>query len=260
MSKTSLNQDITIRDFVDVVNENPTAADHMLYHAQEWMGCSLVYSDEVVKYFMKDGVLTADISEDISNAKRSSLKRSPFDYDDFAQLLELRDFLNYVAKTHNHGNSGLELIQHETNATVIVLQHCVVRFYTPYLYTKLSTLFYVSNKNIERVLFKGVKRNYGFTVTQKYVTVDSMIKKGIVRKSMGGLAHDHMMKGLECMHSVGFVHGDPTLNNTGYDPVTKQFVLFDFDRSRRIEKDGDANEDYGKMNRSFRYKLPCVFS
>lgn len=252
MSTLSLNK-ITIKKFIDAVNKNPSLADHILYHAQEWMDCSLVYDKEAVEYFINNGILTCGIS-DIPNSKLSSLKLSPFDYDDFSQLIELHKFLNYVGKTFNNKDSSLELIQHETNATVIVLKHCVIRFYDIKLYTKLCPLFKSQNPHIEKVFEHGIKVNYGYTISKKIIPIDLLIEQNKITKNIAEKIHDHMVIGLEHLHKIGFVHGDPSVNNSGYDPETHNFVLFDFDRSRPIEKNGDIENDYQKMYRSLKYK------
>jgi serine/threonine protein kinase len=244
---------------IDCVNENPTCADHILYNAQEFVYCSLVYSPETMLYKKQNGVVTLDFSNDLLSANKTSLKNSPFDYKKLEQFMALRKLLNVLVARYNHNDSEVELIQHETNATVLLLKHCVIKFYDCDLYNTLRVFFSFPHKNIESVLYHELTPFFGFTVTKKYIPVDKMIEQKKITPGIADMIHDHTFKALEYMHSINFTHGDPNLNNTGYDPDTKCFVLFDFDRSRLIKTDRDIDEDYRRMNKSFKYKFPGQF-
>jgi len=41
-------------------------------------------------------------------------------------------------------------------------------------------------------------------------------------------------KGISKIHSYGYCHNDVSMDNTGYDEETKNFVLFDYDAVQRI--------------------------
>ena len=59
-----------------------------------------------------------------------------------------------------------------------------------------------------------------------------------------------ILNGLKFLHAYQYSHGDPTIDNIGYNPITKNYVLFDYDKSSVSCRECDVERDIYIFNKS----------
>ena len=57
------------------------------------------------------------------------------------------------------------------------------------------------------------------------------------------IAREHIGKALSLLHSEFFTHNDVRLDNVGYRPSDKKYILFDFDMVKSNSSDSDITRD-----------------
>ena len=60
---------------------------------------------------------------------------------------------------------------------------------------------------------------------------------------------------LEFLHGLNISHGDPTIDNIGYNQTTNTYVLFDYDKSKLNCDIYDMNRDYYILQKSVKSYL-----
>ena len=63
---------------------------------------------------------------------------------------------------------------------------------------------------------------------------------------------------LQALHQFELAHGDPSLDNIGYDTEARRFVLFDFDKSITRATDHEKSRDFHQFQTSMHRSLNGV--
>lgn len=167
--------------------------------------------------------------------------RSPSFWRFFSNEKTLRVWEKMISHVISHYNSpNLQMFKSDTKGLVMVLDHCVVRTYRSDLFLKIRPLYRLRNPHLEKCLMSKQLGHIGVFVCKKIKPLMDTSNIDNVRLSMKftpplfeQLLHD-VEKAISKIHSYGYCHHDVSLDNTGYDEETKNFVVFDFDAAKRI--------------------------
>lgn len=145
--------------------------------------------------------------------------------------------LRDVMKKHDSPN--LLMFKSDAKGMVMVLDHCVVRTYRTDLFMRIRPLYRLRNPNLEKCMMSKQLDHVGMFVCKKIKPLletrmdDVRLSLKFTKPLFQQLNRD-VEKAIGKIHSYGYCHHDISLDNTGYDEETKQFVVFDFDAAKRM--------------------------
>jgi len=146
--------------------------------------------------------------------------------------------LREIMRQHNCSN--LEMFKSDTKGLIMVLDHCVVRTYRTNLFLRIRPLYRLRNPYLEKCLMSKQLDHVGVFVCKKIKPLMDTSDYDNVRLSLKFTPRlfEQLLKDVEKaigkIHSYGYCHNDVSLDNTGYDEETKNFVVFDFDAATRL--------------------------
>lgn len=151
---------------------------------------------------------------------------------DEKSVREWEKFLRHVSEKYNCSN--VFMYKSDVAGMVIVLDHCVVRTYRTAKFLKIRPLYRLRNPYLERCMMSKQMGHVGVFVCKKIKPLvniaDLTLSVKFTPERFEKLLND-VGKGLDKIHSYGYCHNDTSLDNTGYDEETGNFVIFDFDAS-----------------------------
>lgn len=157
---------------------------------------------------------------------------------------------------HQYKSPHLLLYKSDVAGMVLVLDHCVVRTYRTAKFLKIRPLYRLRNPYLERCMMSRQLKNVGVFVCKKINPLVDINTLSLSLKFTPTLFEQLMRdvaQGIHKIHSYGYCHNDVSLDNTGYDEETRQFVLFDFDATSRMTiKDRDGCMDWINFQKSIR--------
>lgn len=144
--------------------------------------------------------------------------------------------LRRVMKQYDSPN--LLMFKSDAKGMVMVLDNCVFRTYRANLFMRIRPLYRLRNPHLERCLMSKQLGHIGVFVCKKIkplmdTSTDSVRLTMKMTKPLFEQLLRDVEKGIGKIHSYGYCHHDISLDNTGYDEDTKQFVIFDFDAAQR---------------------------
>lgn len=159
----------------------------------------------------------------------------------FTTEKSLRSWDSFLRKIMNKYNSfNILSFKSDVKGMILVLDHCVVRTYRTNLFLRIRPLYRLRNPYLEKCLESKQLDHMGVFVCKKIKPLLDVSDLDNVKLSMKitPILFEQLLQDLEKaiskIHSYGYCHHDVSLDNTGYDEETKNFVLFDFDAVRRM--------------------------
>jgi len=153
----------------------------------------------------------------------------------------LRSWDAYLRKIMVKFNSpNIQSFKSDVKGMILVLDHCVVRTYRTNLFLRIRPLYRLRNPYLEKCLeSKQLEKNGVFVCKKIKPLLDVSSMTGIkLSVKMTSQLFEQLLKdvekGISKIHSYGYCHNDVSMDNTGYDEETKNFVLFDYDAVQRI--------------------------
>ncbi len=142
---------------------------------------------------------------------------------------------------YNGMNSNILYVKSNAGLT-IVLTNCVMRFISNDSYNKLKPLYdklvLLRDINSQYNHFEKIYQiynylDYGFVcvVSEKLTSVktfDGLHVKSRFTEQLD-IIFDSISEARNTLHSIGYLHNDLSLDNTGFRESDKKFVVFDFD-------------------------------
>jgi len=169
-------------------------------------------------------------------------------------ILELRTIFNNILLKYNYEKIDIVHVQKNKNIT-IVLEHCVIRILTNTQYLNRKRLYdFLLNNDLthfEKIYDVIKMENYDvyFIVSEKLIPIrnNNMEIKDMFKNNEINILNK-INKYKIILHENDFIHGDLSLDNTGYRESDKEYVIYDFDNSLDIS------------NLSFNEKLEYIFN
>lgn len=186
---------------------------------------------ELVDELVQRNPVLAELMEDWTDVSSYSFWR----FFPNEQSLRLWDqLIRHVIKAYD--SPHVSMYKSDVAGMVLVLDHCVVRTYRTARYLKIRPLYRLRNPYLEKCLMSRQLGHFGVFVCKKIqplVKMDDLTLSVQFTPSLFEKLLTDVEKGISKIHSYGYCHNDVSLDNTGYDPETGNFVLFDFDASSR---------------------------
>lgn len=142
--------------------------------------------------------------------------------------------------TEQYKSPNVMMFKSDTKGMVLVLDHCVVRTYRTNLFLRIRPLYRLRNPYLEKCLMSKQLDHIGVFVCKKIKPLLDTSDFEEIKLSMKFTPSlfEKLLKDVEKaigkIHSSGYCHHDISLDNTGYDEETKNFVVFDFDAAKRM--------------------------
>lgn len=142
---------------------------------------------------------------------------------------------------YNEMNSNVLYVKSNAGLT-IVLSNCVMRFISNDSYNKLKPLyeklvlprdFNPQYNHFEKIHQIYNYSDYGFVciVSEKLTSVKTFDGLHVKPRfsELLDIIFDSISEARNILHSIGYLHNDLSLDNTGFRESDKKFVIFDFD-------------------------------
>jgi serine/threonine protein kinase len=179
-----------------------------------------------------------------------------------AKFENIKDLINGICERHNNGLADMLVFKNDTNIDVIVLNNCVIRFYSPDNYnSKLPILNRLNeNNNLERILENNMviideQPSYGYTVSEiltPLINSDNEFQIEITPERKEALI-EQINQALGFLHQNNILHNDVSIDNIGFRESDQSFVLFDFGASKIVEDTRLLDSDFQSFHRSLRF-------
>lgn len=159
-------------------------------------------------------------------------------------LVMVKNIFGEIIRDFNHNDTTIEYAKKNIGLTIL-LANCVVRIVPMKTYLKLKTLYDAllldrSGDNLKWDNFERIYRIYMIEHFEMVIIVseklepikDSMTME--IKPKFTGLEKEiveTVRANRNYLHQIGIVHGDLSLDNTGFRASDNKFVIFDFDGS-----------------------------
>ena len=189
----------------------------------------ILYENNGYTLFEKNTMLYVKTKEDIAELTTS------FDYiiDKYGKL----DCSNIV----------VELIKEDMNIKVFVLNCCVIRICQAELFKKyyedtFDFIMAYQHPNLENIYEVITKNRYTYIISKKVIPLLSNMKPNPLHKIDFDRVFCEITALISDLKSCNKSHGDPRLDNTGYDPDIDKYILFDFDKFTTLKTNNNDRE------------------
>jgi tRNA A-37 threonylcarbamoyl transferase component Bud32 len=164
-------------------------------------------------------------------------------------LVLLKQIFSDIIKQFTEYTLMVEYVKKNIGITII-LNKCVVRIIPIEKYNNLSILYdaLLLDRSIDaNKKWDSFERIYQIYVSQTYEFAVIVSEKLIPIKDLDGLTikprffyetdtiKEQVLNNVDVLHELGIIHGDVSLDNTGYREETDTYVTFDFDNSYIVE-------------------------